>query len=113
MERDENYVPRTRSDYHLPAEKIALPVDYHEIFEETPIYTLSRMIFMQALGWQCYLLTNVMGNPAYPSGTNVSHLFCSAAVLTLISSFRLSISAHRRVCSSPMSGMALLPPTLA
>ncbi|KAH6892814.1 delta-12 fatty acid desaturase protein [Coprinopsis sp. MPI-PUGE-AT-0042] len=70
MERDENYVPRTRSDYNLPAEKIALPMDYHEIFEETPIYTLSRMLFMQALGWQCYLLTNVMGNPAYPSGTN-------------------------------------------
>ncbi|EAU81573.1 fatty acid conjugase [Coprinopsis cinerea okayama7 len=70
IERDENYVPRTRSDYRLPAEKIALVSDYHEVFEETPIYTLCRMLFMQLLGWQYYLLTNIMGNPKYPPGTN-------------------------------------------
>ncbi|TFK22250.1 delta-12 fatty acid desaturase [Coprinopsis marcescibilis] len=70
VERDENYVPRTRSDYGLPTKHIALVSDYHEVFEETPIYTLLRMLFMQALGWQYYLLTNAMGNPAYPSGTN-------------------------------------------
>ncbi|KAJ3515052.1 hypothetical protein NLJ89_g2002 [Agrocybe chaxingu] len=70
IERDENFVPRTRSDYGLPAESVAHIADYHEIFEETPIYTLGRMIFMQLLGWQYYLLTNAMGSPMYPPGTN-------------------------------------------
>lgn len=70
VERDENYVPRTRSDYNLPAKNIAQVNDYHEIFEEAPFYTLLRIIFMQAVGWQWYLLTNALGNPAYPEGTN-------------------------------------------
>ncbi|KAJ7595185.1 delta-12 fatty acid desaturase [Mycena floridula] len=76
VERDENFVPRTRSDYGLPSESKATPADYHEIFEETPIYTLLRMIFMQALGWQYYLCTNIMGSPMYPAGTN--HFFPSS-----------------------------------
>ncbi|TFK71172.1 delta-12 fatty acid desaturase [Pluteus cervinus] len=70
VERDENFVPRTRSDYNLPKAEIAHRTDYHEIFEETPIYTLLRMLFMQSLGWQYYLFTNAMGNPMYPPGTN-------------------------------------------
>lgn len=72
VERDENFVPRTRTDYNLPPQNSAQISDYHDIFEETPIYTLGRMIFMQALGWQYYLCTNAMGSPMYPSGTNVS-----------------------------------------
>lgn len=71
MERDENFVPRTRTDYNLPPESTATLSDYHNMWEETPIYTLGRMIFMQALGWQYYLLTNAMGSPMYPPGTNV------------------------------------------
>lgn len=70
IERDENFVPRTRTDYNLPAEPKATKMDYMEAFEETPIYTLSRMIFMQLLGWQAYLLYNALGNPMYPAGTN-------------------------------------------
>ncbi|KAF9003035.1 delta-12 fatty acid desaturase [Cyathus striatus] len=70
IERDEHYMPVTRSQYQLPPDRIAHISDYHDIFEETPIYTLFRMLMMQILGWQCYLLTNVMGNPRYPSGTN-------------------------------------------
>ena len=49
MERDENYVPYTRSTYSLPAQGEATAVDYTEAFEETPIYTLFRMFIMQAL----------------------------------------------------------------
>lgn len=49
MERDENYVPYTRSQFQLPDEKTATPTDYAEIFEETPIYTATRMFIMQAL----------------------------------------------------------------
>lgn len=71
IERDENYVPRTRTDYNLPPESLASLSDYHEIFEETPIYTLGRMLFMQTLGFQLYLATNVMGSPMYPAWTNV------------------------------------------
>ncbi|KIY51777.1 delta-12 fatty acid desaturase [Fistulina hepatica ATCC 64428] len=70
IERDENFVPRTRKDYGLPPEKIAVLNDYHEIFEEAPFYTLARMLFMQGLGWQYYLFTNALGNPMYPPGTN-------------------------------------------
>ncbi|RXW15580.1 hypothetical protein EST38_g10275 [Candolleomyces aberdarensis] len=70
MERDENYVPYTRSTYNLPAEGKATPVDYTEAFEETPIYTLFRIFIMQAFGWWIYLTRNTMGSPSYPLGTN-------------------------------------------
>lgn len=49
VERDENYVPYTRSKLKLPEEKKATRADYAEIFEETPIYTLFRLFIMQAL----------------------------------------------------------------
>ncbi|KAF8638483.1 hypothetical protein AX17_002172 [Amanita inopinata Kibby_2008] len=70
VERDENYVPRTRSDFKLPPENVAQLRDYHEIFEETPIYTLFHMMLMQFLGWQIYLFTDYMGSPRHPPGTN-------------------------------------------
>ncbi|KJA16240.1 hypothetical protein HYPSUDRAFT_207206 [Hypholoma sublateritium FD-334 SS-4] len=70
LERDENFVPRTRKDYNLPPDSVAHIADYREVFEETPIYTLVRMLLMQVLGWQYYLLTNAMGSPMYPPGTN-------------------------------------------
>jgi omega-6 fatty acid desaturase (delta-12 desaturase) len=70
MERDENYVPYTRSQYNLPSEKTAKPTDYTEFFEETPIVTMGRMLIMQGLGWWIYLARNTMGSPMYPTGTN-------------------------------------------
>ncbi|KAI0088311.1 delta-12 fatty acid desaturase [Irpex rosettiformis] len=70
VEREENYVPRTRSDYSLPPEKQALPLDYQEIFDDTPLFVLGRMVLMQLLGWQAYLLQNTLGSPMYPPGTN-------------------------------------------
>ncbi|KAI0795567.1 delta-12 fatty acid desaturase [Abortiporus biennis] len=70
VERDENYVPRTRQDYGLPPKEVAVELDYHEIFEETPLYTLFRMLAMQLLGWQIYLCRNTLGSPMYPPGTN-------------------------------------------
>lgn len=71
LERDENFVPRTRTHYNLPAEPKATLRDYHELFEDMPIFTLGRIIFMQALGMQFYLMRNSMGSPMYPPGTNV------------------------------------------
>ncbi|KAJ7595178.1 delta-12 fatty acid desaturase [Mycena floridula] len=76
VERDENYVPRTRSEYGLPSQFKAIAADYHEILEEAPMYTLLCMLFMQGLGWQNYLCTNIMGSPMYPPGTN--HFFPSS-----------------------------------
>ncbi|KAK0220561.1 fatty acid conjugase [Armillaria fumosa] len=72
VERDENYVPRTRSEYGLwdEREDERLGLDPHDVFEDAPLYVLSRMLIMQAIGWQLYLLTDAMGNPRYPPGTN-------------------------------------------
>ncbi|KAF4582463.1 hypothetical protein EYR38_002588 [Pleurotus pulmonarius] len=70
IERDENYVPYTRSDYKLPPKEQAHKFDYAEVFEETPIYTLGRMLIMQGFGWWVYLSKNTMGSKMYPPGTN-------------------------------------------
>ncbi|KAJ7123136.1 fatty acid desaturase-domain-containing protein [Mycena epipterygia] len=65
LERDENYVPPTRSELGIKNEN-----QLHEMFEETPLYTLVRMCIMQLLGFQTYLLLNTMGCPRDPPGTN-------------------------------------------
>ncbi|KAF8220067.1 hypothetical protein L208DRAFT_1455665 [Tricholoma matsutake] len=70
MERDENYVPYTRSEYNLPEEKKATKADYAEVFEDTPLYTMIRMFIMQGFGWWIYLVKNTMGSKMYPPGTN-------------------------------------------
>ncbi|KAF8192985.1 fatty acid desaturase-domain-containing protein [Pholiota molesta] len=70
MERDENYVPYTRSQFKLADEKTVKKADYEELFEETPIYTAYRLFIMQAFGWWIYLANNTMGSPMYPPGTN-------------------------------------------
>ncbi|KAF9511027.1 hypothetical protein BS47DRAFT_1373161 [Hydnum rufescens UP504] len=70
MERDEAYVPLTRSSFGMAPEKVMKPNDYQEILGETPLWTLCRMLVMQGLGWQWYLTLNVWGNPIYPLGTN-------------------------------------------
>ncbi|TFK53584.1 hypothetical protein OE88DRAFT_1655769 [Heliocybe sulcata] len=70
LERDENYLPRTRSDYNLPTLSRARLADYREAFEDAPLYILLRMLLMQAVGWHAYLLWNALGNKKYPPGTN-------------------------------------------
>ena len=49
IERDENYVPYHRDDFNLPPRKEAHKADYAEIFEETPLFTLLRVLIMQGL----------------------------------------------------------------
>ncbi|KAL1718948.1 fatty acid desaturase-domain-containing protein [Schizophyllum commune] len=70
IERDENYVPYDRSDYALPPPSKATAFDYAEVFEETPLMTLGRMLVMQIGGWWIYLAKNTMGSKMYPPGTN-------------------------------------------
>ena len=49
MEREENYVPHLRSHYKLPPPERSRTADYAEVFEETPIMTLFRMLVMQSV----------------------------------------------------------------
>ncbi|CAK5266778.1 unnamed protein product [Mycena citricolor] len=68
VERDDIYVPRTKSQLGITTME-----QLHEMFEETPLYTLVRMLVMQLLGYQAYLLFNALGSPQDPPGTNASH----------------------------------------
>lgn len=70
MERDENYVPYTRTKFSLPTEAKATAFDYAEVFEETPLYLIFRLFIMQAFGWWIYLSRNTMGCPSHPPGTS-------------------------------------------
>lgn len=70
MERDENYVPYTRSKYNLPKKQTAMKADYREVFEETPLVTVYRLFIQQSFGWWIYLSVNLMGGVSHPSGTN-------------------------------------------
>jgi len=70
MERDENYVPYTRTAHNLPDQKSARKIDYSEAFEETPITTVYRLFIQQFFGWWIYLSTNLMGGISHPPGTN-------------------------------------------
>lgn len=70
IERDENFVPATRTDLKLPDAKVVTKQHYAEMFEETPIFTLGRIFFMQAVGMQAYFAYNALGSPMYPAGTN-------------------------------------------
>ncbi|KAI0633978.1 fatty acid desaturase-domain-containing protein [Trametes polyzona] len=70
LARDETYHPFTRTDLKLPDAAHATPMDYKELIEETPLYTLFKMVIRQFLGFQLYLIHNRKGNPKYPPGTS-------------------------------------------
>jgi len=70
MERDEVYVPKTRSDLGLPQEKPGETIDYDEILGDTPLYTLYMLARQQVLAFPAYLLFNVSGQKDYPAWTN-------------------------------------------
>lgn len=54
MERDEVYVPKTRSDLGLPKDDDHT-FDYEEYFGDTPIYTLLILVRQQLLAFPAYL----------------------------------------------------------
>ncbi|EPQ51969.1 hypothetical protein GLOTRDRAFT_108012 [Gloeophyllum trabeum ATCC 11539] len=70
LERDETYIPPTRKDLKLPDGKVAVKMDYKDIIEETPAYTLFKLVVRQLLGYQLYLIHNRKGNPKYPKWTS-------------------------------------------
>ena len=62
MERDEVYVPATRSDLGIPTDH-GPHTDWEEIFGDTPIYTLFTLVRQQLVAFPAYLLMNVSGMP--------------------------------------------------
>lgn len=51
MERDEDYVPKTREDLGIPT---GHSIDYADIFSDTPLFTLGQLIAQQLLGFPAY-----------------------------------------------------------
>lgn len=54
MERDEVYVPKTRSDLGLPKPDDKR-LNYDEVLGDTPIYTLYMLVRQQLLAFPTYL----------------------------------------------------------
>ena len=59
-------MPYTRTEYKLPSKETATKVDYEELLEDMPLYTLYKMIIMQLFGMQVHLMNNVMGSKDDP-----------------------------------------------
>ncbi|KZS88462.1 linoleoyl phosphatidylcholine delta-12 acetylenase [Sistotremastrum niveocremeum HHB9708] len=70
MEKDEVYVPKTRSDLNLPQEEEGKSIDYEHYLGDTPLYTLYMLVRQQVLAFPAYLLFNVSGQKNYPKWTN-------------------------------------------
>jgi len=96
QERDENYVPYTRSDVNLPEEHVATSTDYAELLEDAPFYILCRLFVMQLAGLQHYLMFNTRGSKAYPSGTN--HFSPSSPLFRRQDSLLIVVSNIGLVC---------------
>ncbi|KAG6872663.1 hypothetical protein C0995_007858 [Termitomyces sp. Mi166 len=62
-QRDETYIPPTRQDFKLPDGKVAVRMDYAEVLEETPAFTLFKLFIRQ-------FFHNRKGNPRHPPGTS-------------------------------------------
>ncbi|KAJ7141609.1 linoleoyl phosphatidylcholine delta-12 acetylenase [Mycena filopes] len=69
MERDEVYVPKTRSELKIPPPGTTA-FNYTDVFGDTPIFTLFMLIRQQLLAFPAYLLFNSSGQKRYPKWTN-------------------------------------------
>lgn len=78
MEKDQVYVPMTRSDLGIPQN--ATPSHYQEILGDTPVYTLFMLVRQQILGFPAYLCFNISGPKGYPKWTN--HFNPNAVIFT-------------------------------
>ncbi|CAK5276991.1 unnamed protein product [Mycena citricolor] len=87
LDRDETYLPPYRGDLGLPPASTARLEDYTDVLDDTPAYTLFKLVVRQFLGFQLYLLHNRKGNRKYPPWT--SHYNPSSGLFR--SSQRLSI----------------------
>ncbi|KAF9517924.1 hypothetical protein BS47DRAFT_1427279 [Hydnum rufescens UP504] len=69
MEKDEVYVPKTRSDLGIPLGKTE-EIDWEHYLGDTPLFTLYMLVRQQVLAFPAYLLFNVSGQKSYPKWTN-------------------------------------------
>jgi hypothetical protein len=65
MERDEVYVPKTRSDLNIPEEHPDRPVNYSDFFDESPLFTLYMLVRQQLLAFPAYLCTLFIKYPVF------------------------------------------------
>jgi hypothetical protein len=49
LERDETFIPPTRKDFKLPDGNVAVKMDYKDVLEETPLFTLFKLVMRQLL----------------------------------------------------------------
>lgn len=69
MERDEAYVPKTRTDLGIPTD--ATPSDLAEFFEDAPLYNLVLLIRQQIFAFDAYLRKST---PLYWLSSHRSHV---------------------------------------
>jgi hypothetical protein len=65
MERDEVYVPKTRSDLNIPEEHPDRPVNYSDFFHESPLFTLYMLVRQQLLAFPAYLCKFSITDPVF------------------------------------------------
>jgi len=66
LAHDETHLPWRRSDFvGLPPDDDATEHDYQHLVQETPAFTLFRLVVRQFIGFQAYLINNRKGNPKY------------------------------------------------
>ncbi|TFK71132.1 hypothetical protein BDN72DRAFT_838056 [Pluteus cervinus] len=120
LERDETYHPPSRKDLKLADGEVMVRMDYAEILEETPAFTLFKLCIRQFFGFQLYLLHNRKGNPKYPPGTShyrpSSLLFRSeerrsiaASNVMILSMLYLLVLYARKFGWSSLSAYYLMP----
>lgn len=57
IDKDLNYVPPQRNEY---ARKIGVAVEFlDEVGEDAPMVLFLRILLQQAIGWNCYILSNI------------------------------------------------------
>ncbi|KAK4703378.1 hypothetical protein P7C70_g2843, partial [Phenoliferia sp. Uapishka_3] len=74
-DRDEVFVPRTRSEVGAKAtgegkKKMFGMKEVEELLEDVPIYRLFWLLAQQTLGWPLYIMKNASGQKRYPKWTN-------------------------------------------
>ncbi|RGB38798.1 delta-12 fatty acid desaturase [Rhizophagus diaphanus] len=61
VNKDQVFVPKTRSLLGLPLKDVDTPQMNHSVFEDTPFITLINLIGQQLFGWPLYLIFNCSG----------------------------------------------------
>jgi len=74
MEKDEHWIPKTRSQLGIPADTADGP-DY---FSDTPIVTAVQLVIQQIFGFPAYLLVNTSGQESFPANTSHFNPFAMA-----------------------------------